>query len=782
MLGVALVAQIAIVALGPSAAATCAPIELTVAARVAGAVPPRITLPVTGTIQLLRASVSSRLERDGAGNPSAISEGSFVVTTSVPGRLALPPFSASVPGARAQAEVAPIEVHRGDESAPQVLVRAHLDLGRDRATDSVFVGQQIDYVVDVQLNDAARQRLRRNPTFFPPDMPSVLAYDLPAPSPVVRNGLHCFETLTYRRALFPLFPGVASIPPAVLTYALPVSTSFFSREESYELRTDSVRFLAIDPPDAGRPSDYLGAVGRVTSSAHLAARMARMGDPILLTLRLESPGNVKLLPRPTLSLPWASIALGDERVTVDSAGARVRGAKEFDWLLTPHRAGRLVVPPIRYPYFDPDRAAYDASVTDSLRLDVATATLASTDTATTAPFSIRTTLRDEAPFNLPTRPWYWALLLLAPAPASVRRFMARRRRAASRLSATRRLRVLAAARRAPDARDVRRAYLDALRERVPGIAGAAVHTPLERTLRRAGVTDATASAAATLLERLDAAAFSAARNVAPALVEQAVAVVIAVNAESVPPAGAPIAARAIVLVTLLAASAHLGAMPEGVSRAFSTGVQAYRQGEFAAAQRLFGRASARAPRAVDAWANFGTAAWARGDSAGAAMGWQRALRLDPLDAELRERLRVIQSPVVTSPAYVPPVSVDAAALAALLLWIAAWLVLAVPAATRIANARAVAGGGLLLAVVMLGAALELNDRAAVRGLGVLRSARTLVDAPTGSAAPVAAVSAGEVGALGAREGAWVRISIDGARAGWLPVAAVLPLDGSAGMD
>ena len=34
---------------------------------------------------------------------------------------------------------------------------------------------------------------------------------------------------------------------------LPLSTSFFSREETHELRTDSVRVIAIEPPQAGRP-------------------------------------------------------------------------------------------------------------------------------------------------------------------------------------------------------------------------------------------------------------------------------------------------------------------------------------------------------------------------------------------------------------------------------------------------------------------------------------------------------------------------------------------------
>jgi hypothetical protein len=84
-------------------------------------------------------------------------------------------------------------------------------------------------------------------------------------------------------------------------------------------------------------------------------------------------------------------------------------------------------------------------------------------------------------------------------------------------------------------------------------------------------------------------------------------------------------------------------------------------------------------------------------------------------------------------------------------------------------------------VIALGGALELRDRAEVHGLGVLRSGRELLDAPTAAAPPAATGAAGEVGALGAREGAWVRITLDGSRAGWLPVAAILPLDG-AGSD
>jgi hypothetical protein len=681
VIGLALIAQIAIVARGPDTATSCAPLELSVAARAPGVVAPRITLPLSGDVQLLRSSVVSRTDRDGAGQASTITEGVFIVATRSTGRVMLPPFVASIGAARARSAPVVVEVSPTDVSSPTVLVRASLDGGSGLHGDSLYVGQQVDYVVDVHLNEAARQRLRRNPTFFSPEMPAVLAYDLPAPPPVERETRRCFETLSYRRALFPLFPGPAVIPPAVLTYALPLSTSFFSREESYEVRTEGVQFVALEPPANGRPSDYAGAVGAVRASASVSTSQGRMGDPIVLTLHLEGTGNVKLLPRPVITLPWASIALGEERVTVDTSVAAVRGTKEFDWLLTPERAGHLVVAGVRYPYFDPARGTYDVGVTDSMPVDVVAASLASADTSLATRLPIRTVLRAEVPPELPTRGWYWLLLLVAPGPAALRRLRTRRRHRASGVPAARRLKRLAAARTPPAPRELRRAFLDAIRDRVPALRDSSSRLPLGRALRYAGVTEGTALEADEVLDRLDAAAFSPVGRVDRTLVERAVALASAVDDEAVRPTPTPPGTTTAIVLALLV-GAQLVAMPDAVTRTFADGVAAYERGEFAAAQRLFARTSARAPRAVDAWANLGAAAWTRGDTAHAALGWQRALRLDPLDAEVRERLANVQPPLIGSAAYVAPVPVNAMALGALVLWLSAWLALALPVSKR----------------------------------------------------------------------------------------------------
>ncbi len=778
MIGLLVVAQLAVVAHGPDTAGTCAPMEISVAARAPGMIAPRIApVSLSTSLQLLKSSVVNRVERDGAGQLTALAEATYVLATDGVGKVILPQFVATVGAARATATPLPVDVRSGEALPPIVIVRAWLDRsGLSAPTDTLYVGQQVDYVVDVQLNESARQRLRRNPTFFPPEMPGVLAYDLAPPAALTRVGRHCFETLSYRRALFPLFAGRTAIAPAALTYSLPLSTSFFSREESFELRTDSVRFIALDVPVADRPADFTGAVGEVGATSRLSSDRSRMGDPVVLTLRLEGTGNVKLWPRPSLALGWASVADGAERVMVDTSRARVRGSKEFDWLLTPKESGRQEVSKIDYQYFDAERGRYATASAPPLSLDVATASLAAVDSAPVTRLGIRRSLHEEEPPPIASRPWYWLLLAVAPVPAVVRRARGRARQRTERRSALRRIKGMSKKDRLT-ARELRKLYLDAVGERVPATIGATQREVFARALRRAGVTAETADSAGAFLERLDAAAFSPAGRIHDDALSEAATLAIAIDAQAVRPLPAPVGVSSIlVLVGVAGVASAAFALPRGAADTFTRGVEAYDHSAFTTSQHLFARVITRAPRATDAWANLGTAAWSRGDSAAAVRGWQRALRLDPLDGDARDRLAAVQPPLLRAPGYVPPLPADAVALAALTFWLGAWVILIVPPARRPRNARAIAGGALALGVVLVLGALEVEDRLDPSGLAVLRSSRLLLEAP-GSQTATASGSVGETGRIGAREGAWVRIAFDGARAGWVPAASVLPMDG-----
>jgi hypothetical protein len=773
VLAVAIFAQLAFVANGPDTATACLPLRVSAAMRVPGRVAPSVEPPRGSGLQLLRSRVTSRVESDVAARFSTIIEAWADVAISPVGHVQLPPFVATVDGKRVSSNSVIVNVREPISPPPVVLVDARLDDAHGaKPDDSLFVGQQVDYRVDVLLNETARTRLRRNPTFFPPEMSAVLAYDVDIPHGMPRQGRRCFETLSYRRALFPLFPGNVTIPPAVLTYSLPLTSSFFSREESFEIRSDSVRFLAIEPPSLGRPPDYAGAVGTLRISARLETGTSRVGDPVVLTVRVNAAGNVKLLPRPTLELPWGTITPGDERVEIDSTATRISGAKEFEWLITPREAGTQVVPSVRYPYFDPVIRRYAVIETSPIPLVVGAASLASSDTVTTTHLPIRVELRAERSPPFTARPLFWALFALAPFPAALRRVVRRRRFDTTGLSAVRRMRAVADARAPVPARELRRLFLDALRERVPN-AGRD-REPLARSLRRAGVSDGVATEAELMLARLDDAAFSASGALDDLAMRESAEIVASVDREAI--RSSRTAARmagAVALLLAVVGAAH--AAPGEAERIFGDGVRAYQRAQFGIAERRFLRVTTLAPRAVDAWANLATAAWEGADTAQAARAWHHALRLDPLDDETRERLGALQPLGPRSAAYVAPVAVDAVAATVLVAWLAAWLLLALPASRRPRAARPIAGGAIAAALVGLVALLEIESRVEARDLAVLVHGRTLQDTPA-SDRSVAAAAAGEAGRLGAREGGWVHLTIDATRAGWVPANALMPIE------
>ena len=750
----AIAAQLSIVAHAPDTASTCQAIEVSVAVAAPGRAVPRLIVPSLAPFDVLRSSPVPHVTYD-SGAGGSISEYRFVLTTDRVGQWTIPPFEAVGAGAGIRSRPLEIAVRpvgpRG--SVPTVVARARIDTGLDVSfrpvtqPETVYVGQQANYEVAVFLNAAVRDRLRRNPTFFPPDMQSMLAYDLPAPEPPRRTiGSHCFDALVYQRALFPLMPGRFAIPPAQLVYALPLSASFFSREETHELQTDSTVIVAVEPPQTGRPADYSGAVGNLRLAARLDTNAARVGDPLVLTVRVTGRGNVKLLPRPPVSISWATLVDGDERVTVDTTARKIAGSKEFDWVLTPKIAGELDVPPIRYSYFDPDLRRYEIASANPTRVHVGPGTLASADTMRTQTLlALRTRYRGPAGVPLHQHPIFWAVLALVPVPALTFGARERRRRIAPR-APDRGSQLSALARResATDPSAVRRAFTSAIAERVR-VAPESFTRPgaLARVLRRRGVSTE-----------------------------------VALDAEALPKLEIIGAALGIIAIFAIGvATAH--ALDVNTARqSFDRGVAAYEHHDFVTARESFIAAVAAEPRAPDAWANLGTASWAAADTARAVTGWQRALRMEPLATDLRDRVELVHALPMSAAGYVPPLPTSWVFDLAAVLWCAAWGLGAYRATRgRSASARDIAPLAIVAGALMIGG-LVLSDRYAGRHLAVVRHTASLSRDPElgGELGPTAIV--GEVVRVRGRQGEWTRVLLDDGRDGWIEYAALIPLDAS----
>jgi hypothetical protein len=782
----AVAAQLAIVTRAPESAFACDAIDVTVAVHLPRHVVPRLVAPSFRPFDVLRSTTMPRVEQRPQQRSRFVAEFRYTITTDRVGTFTLPPFAAQVGTERATSPPVTIDVRPARaRQVPAVVARARIDtstsleLGSASDADTVFVGQQATYEVAVFLNQAVRERLRRNPTFYPPEMQAMLAYDLPTPTRATRDrvGSQCFDALVYRRALFPLVAGRLVIPPAQLVYSTGLSSSsLFSREESHELQTDSVTIVAIDPPTAERPAEYNGAVGTVQLESSFDASRVKVGEPVLLTVSVSGTGNVKLFPRPAVRIPWAGLVAADERVRVDSNTARIGGSKEFDWVLTPRIAGEFDVPPVRYGYFDPTTGRYNVAAIAPRSVRVAPGALASADTGQAeGALAIRVRYSGAAWPPLQSQPLFWLALVLAPLPALMTTM---RRRTASLKSpgAPNPMRALVTATpREPVA--LRRQFVKAMAHRLGCNAEDFTHPgALLRALRRAGVSEETAGRAESLLRALDAAAYAGGGTLPPNASRTASAIALAVDTEALRRSELPFSVPVLLLVVVLAgASAAVAADPAAVH--FARGVSAYVREDFDDARQAFRAAVELAPSSSDAWANYGTASWAIADTAAAVHGWRQAMALEPTANDLHQYVALARSIGPTSPGWVPALPRNAAVWLVAALWIGAWMLAWIgnraPFARDLGWTRRLpmplAGCALILGVL----AIEIETRTAGRRVAVIRHASALTSDPAFGMDRGPNVGTGEMVRIIGRRGAWTRVEASDDRQGWIASSQLL---------
>jgi hypothetical protein len=678
---------------------------------------------------------------------------------------------------------------------PEVITRSRVDVNRGVdfhalvVPETVYVGQQATYQLGVFLDQDTRQRIRRNPEFQPPETRSLLSYDLKERAPGTLSGNvsgRPYEMHVFRRALFPLTPGRYAIPAARLTYALPQTASFFSREENFTLRSEAVDFVAIEPPLAGRPSDWAGAVGVWNASARVDTVRGRAGEPIVLTLRVEGQGNVTLLPRPHVSVSWAAVVNADERVRLDSTPSMLGGWKEFDWLVTPTAAGSQRVPSLRFSYFNPRTRRYEFATTSPVELRVAAGDIvdAPPEVAPTpaarAPLPLRSALGEESRAPLGASPLIVILVIVAPL-AAFAAWLRRPRKPRPVPTPRQRLDAMAAKGGDGTPFDVRRALAEGLALRT-GLDSATLTYSGAWTveLRKVGVSAEAAAAIEALLADLDAACFAPEKHPQPrgaGWVQQAKEALEVLEDEGYFGAVARRARRtsaALALLIAVAFAAKAASPQSGAADAFASGNTAYAGGDYVRAARHFEDAAREAPRSAAAWENMGTAYLMALDTARAVLGWQRALRLDPTNFEIRTRLGALRVPQESGYARVWPVPDLAAVAIAVLVWVVGWALTTRLSwrrhgAWRVGLATAVVGGLLIAGARTIERQLEGRDLVVVTNSAPLRALPSLGAEAKSTPVP------GEVATVLARQGVWIHLRLDKSREGWMPAERVAPL-------
>jgi len=765
-------------------------LRLTVRARSRTAEPVTVVLPALTGFAITGSREVTEVTIEGLGAPVRTTTRELALRAQRPGTLVIGPVRVRQGGH--EVATAPITVTVdsaavGLATALSPIARGLLDAAPPPARndqvavtvivpgDSVLVGQQVDVIAAAWFPREVRERLRRAPILTMQTPEGVWAYPGAAPTAVAASRLvrgRWMDLFVAHQAVFPLTRGLIVIPPAVVDYAVPVSFSFFSREDRYSLRSDTVSLTALPLPASGRAAgrDQRVAAQGLTLDLVIDPANGRVGEPIDVTARLSGVGNVALWPEPGIRWPAGFRAYaGETGMRVEPRDGRIAGTKTFHYLVVPDSTGSFLLPEIRYPYYDMAAGAYGAATAAPRALAVAPGTEPRAARALpplmpgTAEVWSDALARDLAP-------WGWLALLVGPPLVA----WLWRRRAAREVAADDELSQDGGAGSDGRGGPARPGRLGRLEREFHGVL--ASHVPdarardgdgLARALRAAGVESAVADHVMRLRDRLRAARYGP-RGLGDAaeLGAELAQVLRVLGAE---PAGRRrrVAWRGGGTAALVA----LAVLARPLAAQEPSAEALYQAGALRAAADSFAARAAAQPRVPAHWYDLGATLYRAGADGKALAAWARAGRLAPRDRLMVRAHELLPTPDAASdPLLAAGVATPAEwALAAAALWLALW-------SAVIARARRSAVVGLAALGLVAGGLAWREAARRARPLAIVVDSGTPVRvAPYGAASPATALQAGAALLVMRRYGAWLEVwRADGVR-GWVLASEVVPL-------
>ncbi len=150
---------------------------------------------------------------------------------------------------------------------------------------------------------------------------------------------------------------------------------FFGRRVTQTInQTASENFpsIKVKPlPEAGKPSNFGGAVGQYTMDVSLSRKELSANESVTLKITVKGDGNLKLVDIPAPEIPNAFEAYDPkfaEKINIGAFG--MKGSKTFEYLLIPRYGGTYKIPPVKFSYFDPRTERYETLSSEEFEVKV----------------------------------------------------------------------------------------------------------------------------------------------------------------------------------------------------------------------------------------------------------------------------------------------------------------------------------------------------------------------------------------------------------------------------
>ncbi len=306
----------------------------------------------------------------------------YTVTPAKVGSLKVGPAAVMSGGKMIKSQVVKLQVKQGsarpapaapDPTAPPQPGAGGEDRGQGRAAfilvdarpERVYIGQEVLatwtlYVAgNIGMRSPQVSGLPATDGFWSEDhnSPSQLSYEQK-----VVNGNVFNVALLLRKKLFAQKTGKLSLGPMKMGLTL---VQFFNSRR-LEISSEAKQIEVLPLPAQGKPAGFVpGNVGRFDLTTTLDRDKIKGGDAVTLQVVVRGDGNVRQLNVPALTA-MDGFKVYEPKVTDNLA----LGEKKLEYLLMPTRAGRLKVPSIAVPTFDPASGEYRVLRSEPLALTV----------------------------------------------------------------------------------------------------------------------------------------------------------------------------------------------------------------------------------------------------------------------------------------------------------------------------------------------------------------------------------------------------------------------------
>lgn len=237
------------------------------------------------------------------------------------------------------------------------------------APKELYIGQTTQIQLKLYVHEQARYRGYDS---FNRSADGFTVSELPEATDVVeRIGDYRYQVISWPLTITPIQAGpqdlnfefsvVAEIPQQNNgrgSSGRSIFNSFFSRSERFNLFNEPTQINVLPLPESDQPDSFSGAVGDFSMNLSTDAEGARVGEPIMLSVKITGTGNFDRISGPKLpeSAAWRSY---DPESTMESTSEDgLKGVKRFDYVFIPMKAGKQLLPEVKFSFFDPKDKAY----------------------------------------------------------------------------------------------------------------------------------------------------------------------------------------------------------------------------------------------------------------------------------------------------------------------------------------------------------------------------------------------------------------------------------------